>query len=84
MVCRLPRARYFYLVDSWVSFAGTVVTIHQDTKLDFTNPITERLRQRDTGLRTTADASLLVESLLDLGDCVCVGCYRSIAEFSFC
>lgn len=45
---------------------GTVVTMHQDTKLDFTQPITERLRQRDTGLRTTADASLLVESLIDL------------------
>ncbi len=46
---------------------GTVITIHQDTKLDFTAPITQRLRQRDTGLRATADASLLVESLLDLG-----------------
>ena len=46
---------------------GTVVTMHQDTKLDFTQPITDRLRQRDTGLRTTADASLLVESLIDLG-----------------
>ncbi|GJE89653.1 magnesium transporter-like protein [Phanerochaete sordida] len=45
---------------------GTVITIHQDNKLDFTQPITDRLRQRDTGLRTTADASLLVESLLDL------------------
>ncbi|THH01212.1 hypothetical protein EW026_g1441 [Hermanssonia centrifuga] len=45
---------------------GTVITIHQDTKLDFTAPITQRLRQRDTGLRATADASLLVESLLDL------------------
>ncbi|THH02327.1 hypothetical protein EW026_g537 [Hermanssonia centrifuga] len=45
---------------------GTVITFHQDTKLAFTAPITQRLRQRDTGLRTTADASLLVESLLDL------------------
>lgn len=26
-----------------------------------------RIRQRDTSLRTTADPSLLVESLLDLG-----------------
>ncbi|EKM61657.1 uncharacterized protein PHACADRAFT_248392 [Phanerochaete carnosa HHB-10118-sp] len=45
---------------------GTVVTIHQDNRLGFTQPITNRLRQRDTGLRQTADASLLVESLLDL------------------
>lgn len=32
-----------------------------------TAPITERLRQPSTGLRSTADPSLLVESLLDLG-----------------
>lgn len=43
------------------------MSIHQDTRLNLTSPITERLRQRDTGLRSTADASLLVESLLDLG-----------------
>lgn len=46
---------------------GTVITFHHDTKLQMTAPITERLRQRDTGLRATADASLLVQSLLDLG-----------------
>lgn len=34
--------------------------------MDYTTPITERLRQRHTGLRKTADPSLLVESLLDL------------------
>ena len=45
---------------------GTVVTIHQDNKLDVTKPIRERLRLRDTGLRQTADASLLVQSLIDL------------------
>ncbi len=39
-----------------------------DNTLNFTAPITERLRQRDTGLRTTADSSLLVQSLLDLGE----------------
>lgn len=39
-----------------------------DNTLNFTAPITERLRQRDTGLRTTADPSLLVQSLLDLGE----------------
>ena len=38
----------------------------EDTSLDFTAPITDRLRRRDTGLRMTADASLLVQSLLDL------------------
>ena len=47
---------------------GTVISIHRDTHLAFTEPITERLRQRDTGLRTTADPSLLVESLIDLGE----------------
>jgi hypothetical protein len=51
-----------------VSFPGTVITVHRDTKLDFTAPISQRLRQRDTGLRTTADASLLVESIIDLGE----------------
>jgi len=45
---------------------GTVVSIHKDKKLDFTTPIADRLRQRDTGLRTTADPSLLVQSLIDL------------------
>ncbi|KAI0095022.1 hypothetical protein BDY19DRAFT_915920 [Irpex rosettiformis] len=45
---------------------GTVITIHEDNALSLTAPITERLRQRDTGLRATADASLLVQSLLDL------------------
>ncbi|THH26833.1 hypothetical protein EUX98_g7359 [Antrodiella citrinella] len=45
---------------------GTVVSIHPDSRLDFTAPITERLRQRDTGLRATADPSLLVQSLIDL------------------
>ncbi|KAI1786797.1 hypothetical protein LXA43DRAFT_1032081 [Ganoderma leucocontextum] len=45
---------------------GTVISIHKDNTLSLTAPITERLRQRDTGLRTTADPSLLVESLLDL------------------
>ncbi|TBU26615.1 hypothetical protein BD311DRAFT_725745 [Dichomitus squalens] len=45
---------------------GTVISIHKDNTLNFTAPITERLRQRDTGLRTTADPSLLVQSLLDL------------------
>ncbi|KAI0829056.1 hypothetical protein BC628DRAFT_1315896 [Trametes gibbosa] len=45
---------------------GTVISMHKDNTLNFTAPITERLRQRDTGLRSTADPSLLVQSLLDL------------------
>ncbi|CCL98060.1 uncharacterized protein FIBRA_00054 [Fibroporia radiculosa] len=45
---------------------GTVLSINRDTNIDFTAPITQRLRQRHTGLRTTADPSLLVQSLLDL------------------
>ncbi|KZT07236.1 uncharacterized protein LAESUDRAFT_758642 [Laetiporus sulphureus 93-53] len=45
---------------------GTVISISQDAKLDFTAPIRDRLRQSDTVLRTTADPSLLVESLIDL------------------
>ncbi|KAL5494805.1 hypothetical protein ACEPAI_267 [Sanghuangporus weigelae] len=45
---------------------GTVISINQRPQVDFTVPITARLRQRDTGLRATADPSLLVQSLLDL------------------
>ncbi|KAL5533783.1 hypothetical protein ACEPAG_243 [Sanghuangporus baumii] len=45
---------------------GTVISINQRPEVDFTVPITTRLRQRDTGLRATADPSLLVQSLLDL------------------
>ncbi len=58
---------WFALTLALDNLLGTVITIHKDNKLNFTGPITERLRQRDTGLRTTADASLLVESLVDLG-----------------
>jgi Mg2+ and Co2+ transporter CorA len=45
---------------------GTVISIHPTPNLEFTSPIGARLRQRDTGLRTSADPSLLVQSLLDL------------------
>ncbi|TBU21452.1 hypothetical protein BD311DRAFT_734402 [Dichomitus squalens] len=45
---------------------GTVVSIHNDTTLALTSPIAERLRQRDTVVRTSADPALLVQSLLDL------------------
>ncbi|KZT02232.1 uncharacterized protein LAESUDRAFT_685689, partial [Laetiporus sulphureus 93-53] len=45
---------------------GTVISINEDPNVDFTKPITDRLRQPHTGLRQTADPSLLVQSLLDL------------------
>lgn len=45
---------------------GTVITVHPSPDLRFTAPITERLHRRDSVLRTTADPSLLVQSLLDL------------------
>ncbi|KAJ6514237.1 hypothetical protein C8R47DRAFT_568707 [Mycena vitilis] len=45
---------------------GTVITIHSTPSLEMTEPITRRLRQFDTMLRTSADASLLVQSLLGL------------------
>ena len=46
---------------------GTVVSIYRNHDLTLTEPIMNRLRQATTGLRTSPDASLLVESLLDLG-----------------
>lgn len=45
---------------------GTVISFQSKPNFDLTEPIASRIRQRDTSLRTTADASLLVESLLDL------------------
>ncbi|KAF9260846.1 hypothetical protein L218DRAFT_962182 [Marasmius fiardii PR-910] len=45
---------------------GTVITVHRDPDLSITTPIVQRLHQRDTGLRTSADPSLLVQGLLDL------------------
>ena len=47
------------------------LALRADNTLSLTAPITERLRVRDTGLRTTADPSLLVQSLLDLGQSRC-------------
>ncbi|GLB43551.1 putative corA-like Mg2+ transporter protein [Lyophyllum shimeji] len=45
---------------------GTVISFHTATTLDFTAAISKRLHQRDTGLRTSADPSLLVHAILDL------------------
>ncbi|KAF7351981.1 Magnesium-like protein [Mycena venus] len=45
---------------------GTVITIHSTPNLEMTAPITSRVRQFNSILRTSADASILVQSLLDL------------------
>lgn len=45
---------------------GTVISVMPSNFIDFTGPIMARLRQPDTGLRASADPSLLVQSLLDL------------------
>ncbi|KAF8646269.1 hypothetical protein AX16_007293 [Volvariella volvacea WC 439] len=44
----------------------TVISVHTQPTKDFTLPISRRLHQADSLLRRTEDASLLVESLLDL------------------
>jgi len=45
---------------------GTVISLHTAPSLKFTSPISKRIHQRDTGLRTSADPSLLVHAILDL------------------
>ncbi|KAJ3856287.1 hypothetical protein EV368DRAFT_32770 [Lentinula lateritia] len=45
---------------------GTVITLHRTTNAKLTEPIRERLSRPDTLLRSTCDASFLVQSLLDL------------------
>ncbi|PPR02360.1 hypothetical protein CVT24_011704 [Panaeolus cyanescens] len=45
---------------------GTVISFHPEPSLSFTQPITHRLKSRDTVLRKSADPSLLLHSLLDL------------------
>lgn len=45
---------------------GTVISILPQSCSDFAEPIMARLRQPETSLRTSVDASLLVQSLLDL------------------
>ncbi|KAG6884670.1 hypothetical protein C0993_009159 [Termitomyces sp. T159_Od127] len=47
---------------------GTVISIHTVPNLELTSPISTRLHQRDTGLRNSADPSLLVHALLDLNN----------------
>ncbi|KAF8527557.1 hypothetical protein BU17DRAFT_81765 [Hysterangium stoloniferum] len=57
----LRRNLFMYLLRD-----GTFITIHQTNTPDFASPIMNRLHSRDTLLRSTADASLLLESVLDL------------------
>ncbi|KIL71365.1 hypothetical protein M378DRAFT_194546 [Amanita muscaria Koide BX008] len=45
---------------------GTVISIRPSPNLEFTRPIEERLHEPDSILRSSVDASILVESLLDL------------------
>jgi Mg2+ and Co2+ transporter CorA len=45
---------------------GTVISIHPESNLDFTLPISLRIRQAQTILKSSADGSFLVQSLLDL------------------
>ncbi|KAF7311667.1 CorA-like protein [Mycena kentingensis (nom. inval.)] len=45
---------------------GTVISLHPKPSLDFTEPITERMQQAHSLLRTSSDPSMVVEALLDL------------------
>lgn len=64
---RPPDLAFLYFFSLEFLYIGTVISVSPTNDLSFTTPIMARLRQRDTGLRATADPSLLVESLLDLG-----------------
>jgi Mg2+ and Co2+ transporter CorA len=44
---------------------GTVISIHKDTDPTFAGIIVERIRAPESLLRTTSDASLLVQAILD-------------------
>lgn len=60
--------RYFLVIYLLTCYGtGVVISVHPTPDLVFTAPIAGRLRQRDTNLRASADPSLLVHSLLDLG-----------------
>ncbi|KAJ7702430.1 hypothetical protein B0H17DRAFT_1044315 [Mycena rosella] len=45
---------------------GTVISIHPTANLEFTQPMTERMQQHDSVLRTSEDPAMVVEGLLDL------------------
>ncbi|GJJ13365.1 hypothetical protein Clacol_007617 [Clathrus columnatus] len=45
---------------------GTLITLHETNTATFATPIMNRLRSTSTVLRTNSDASILLESILDL------------------
>ncbi|KAJ7849060.1 hypothetical protein B0H14DRAFT_3086036 [Mycena olivaceomarginata] len=45
---------------------GTVISIRPTPNLEFTDPVTERINQHDSVIRTSEDPAILVEALLDL------------------
>ncbi|KAG8684729.1 hypothetical protein FRC09_015181 [Ceratobasidium sp. 395] len=45
---------------------GTFITLQRDPEREFAQPIYDRLRLRDTLLRSSGDASLLLQSLIDM------------------
>lgn len=45
---------------------GTLITVHQTNTPTFATPIMDRLRSTSTVLRSNSDASILLESILDL------------------
>lgn len=61
---------------------GTVISIHSNRNLDFTAPITHRLRQTDTVLRKSPDPSILVHALLDLSASLCYLLFENHADLA--
>jgi len=59
---------YVHVSSTWIFLLrdGTIISLSQDTNTPFGAPVMNRLRVRDTVLRSSGDASLLLESLLDL------------------
>ncbi|KAF5311796.1 hypothetical protein D9619_002789 [Psilocybe cf. subviscida] len=67
----LKDSEHRVVVKTWPIFVyllpdGTVISLQSAASLEYTAPIAERLHRPDSVLRTSEDASLLVESLLDL------------------
>lgn len=52
-----------------IQYVGTLISIYRDdTPTIFGKPLVKRLHQEQTLLRTSADASLLLQGLLDYGN----------------
>ncbi|KAK7023838.1 cora-like protein [Favolaschia claudopus] len=45
---------------------GTVISVRPTANLEFTEPVTERIQQHESVIRTSQDPAILVEALLDL------------------